>query len=156
MNSMMKKSLKQQQGQAMVEYVVVVFFSVMLLLAPLYDPDDGAFESFGYANPGGKADYDHVADNLNAIEVVQAVMQDNYRGYSYAMSLSEYPDYLPGEAEANALQAKLDEFADLESQVTDIIDLSGIDADDVPSLADLFPPDIEIDPSSLNPADFLF
>lgn len=79
----------QEQGQSMVEYIVVVFFSVMLLLAPMYDPDsdDKTFENFEYAKRKNAA-----GRNLNSIEVVQAVIKDNYSGYSYAVSLSEYPN----------------------------------------------------------------
>jgi len=87
------KSLqKQQQGQAMVEYIVVVLFAVLLISAPLYEPGESDFENFEYANPQARTD---IPKGLNSIEVVRAVIQDNYRGYSYAISLSEYPDYLP-------------------------------------------------------------
>lgn len=77
-----------QQGQSMVEYIVVVFFSLMLLLAPLYDPDSGdeSFKDFKYAKQKNAA-----GRNLNAIEALREVIKDNYSGYSYAVSLGEYP-----------------------------------------------------------------
>lgn len=78
----------RQQGQSMVEYIVVVFFCLMLLLAPLYDPGDGddGFKNFDYAKKKNAA-----GRNLNAIEALREVVKDNYSGYSYAVSLSEYP-----------------------------------------------------------------
>ena len=55
-----------QTGQAMVEYVVVLVFGVMVLTI----------------GPGG----DVILDLLG-------VMNDNHQGYSYATSLSTLPDY---------------------------------------------------------------
>lgn len=60
------KNIIHQSGQAMVEYMVVVVFGVMVLTI----------------GPGG----DVLLDLL-------AAMNDNYQGYSYAASLSTLPDY---------------------------------------------------------------
>ncbi len=65
----MVKSVKQyrhQAGQAMVEYVIVLVFGVMLLTI----------------GPGG----DVLLDLL-------AVVNDNHQGYSYAASLSTLPQF---------------------------------------------------------------
>jgi hypothetical protein len=60
------KNCIYQTGQAMVEYVVVLVFGVMVLTI----------------GPGG----DVILDLLG-------VMNDNHQGYSYATSLSTLPDY---------------------------------------------------------------
>ena len=108
MSYMNHKNIYSQTGQSMVEYIVVVFFSVLLLAAPLYDPDSGddTFKDFDYAkeaNSNGR--------KLNAVQAVQRVMQDNYNGYSYAMSLSEFPNELPLSAQAAQLQGVRDQLA---------------------------------------------
>ena len=65
------KSLHLQCGQGMVEYTVVLAFCVMVLLsAQAYDVDD-------YGN--------------NIFVHIRNVIQDNYRGYSYSISLSDPP-----------------------------------------------------------------
>lgn len=100
----------QQRGQSMVEYVVVVFFGLLLLLAPLYDPDgdDDTFASFEPATRKNAA-----GRNLNAIEVVGAVIKDNYAGYTYAMSVSEYPNLNdPLTQKVNDAAAKIQEGLD--------------------------------------------
>ncbi|MCZ6666962.1 MAG: hypothetical protein O7B81_16805 [Gammaproteobacteria bacterium] len=56
-------------GQAMVEYTIVLAFGVMMLYGP-----------------GG-----------NVIRELEEVFRNNYRGYSYAMSLSALPDFGNGE-----------------------------------------------------------
>lgn len=96
---------KQQGGQSMVEYIVVVLFAVLLISAPLYESGSSDFEDFEYANPRTRTD---IPKGLNSIEVVRAVIQDNYRGYSYAVSLSEYPDYLPLEDQVTQINDGLD------------------------------------------------
>jgi hypothetical protein len=60
------KNIIHQKGQAMVEYMVVVVFGVMVLTI----------------GPGG----DVLLDLL-------AAMNDNHQGYSYAASLSTLPDH---------------------------------------------------------------
>ncbi len=68
----MKKILHQQvlrsrqTGQSMVEYTVVLVFGVLVFTT----------------GPGA-----------NVLTDLYNVMQDNYKGYSYAVSLSEYPDH---------------------------------------------------------------
>ncbi len=72
----------RQQGQSMVEYTVVVMALITALIMPLPDAlrRDGA--------PPGE----------NAVESLERAIRDNYQGYSYAVSMSEYPDYQgPGE-----------------------------------------------------------
>ena len=60
-----------QRGQGMVEYTIVLAFCVMVLLsAQAYDVDD-----FGN----------------NIFVHLRNVIQDNYRGYSYSISLSDTP-----------------------------------------------------------------
>ncbi len=60
-----------QNGQGMVEYTVVLAFCVMVLLsAQAYDVDD-----FGN----------------NIFVHLRNVIQDNYQGYSYGISLSDTP-----------------------------------------------------------------
>lgn len=114
-------SRQLQHGQSMVEYIVVVFFSVLLLAAPLYDPgaadSDDTFKNFEYAkNDQGR--------RLNAVQAVQAVIKDNYNGYSYAMSLSEYPDYLPLQEQRQALNdfnAQLDDLNGLKDDAANFV-----------------------------------
>ena len=158
---------KYQTGQSMVEYIVVTFFSVMLLLAPLYDPDDDygrhaslegdtTFEGFKYANPG--ADDSDIPQRMNSIEVVQAVIQDNYKGYSYAVSLSEYPDYLPAEDLADSINDLTDSLNSLNDIQEDTISL--VEDNIPPSLDSLefpeFPPEIEISSDFLDPTQYIF
>ncbi|GMR08486.1 MAG: hypothetical protein BMS9Abin26_1491 [Gammaproteobacteria bacterium] len=103
---------RKQEGQAMVEYVVVVFFFVLLLAAPIYDPDDpngdDTFKDFEYAKRKNAA-----GRNLNSIEVVREVLQDNYNGYTFALSISEYPDYLPLQEEQQMLYDLNDQLQDI-------------------------------------------
>ncbi len=58
--------IARQQGQSMVEYTIVLVFGVMVLTT----------------GPGG----DVTKDLLD-------VIKSNFEGYSYAVSLSEYPDH---------------------------------------------------------------
>lgn len=60
------RTLITQRGQSMVEYTIVLVFGVMVLTT----------------GPGG----DVMADLLK-------VMKGNYQGYSYAVSISDYPDH---------------------------------------------------------------
>ncbi len=57
----------RQTGQAMAEYTVVLFFGVMVL----------------------------ATGNPSPVERLAAVIQDNWRGYSFALSLSDAPDGIP-------------------------------------------------------------
>jgi hypothetical protein len=59
-------SILKQTGQSMVEYTVVLVFGVMVLTT----------------GPGG-----------DVMQDLLAVLKKNYEGYSYAISLSEPPDY---------------------------------------------------------------
>ncbi len=63
-------------GQAMVEYTIVLAFGVMVLYGP-----------------GG-----------DVIEELEEVFRNNYRGYSYAMSLSALPDFGNGEEYRNYIE----------------------------------------------------
>jgi len=77
----------------MVEYVVVAGTVVAAMLAPVFN---------------GK----------NAIELLENAVSKNYQGYSYAVSLSEYPDYLPANKLNQAGQdaaALLDKYKDYTS-----------------------------------------
>jgi hypothetical protein len=56
----------KQSGQSMVEYTVVLVFGVLVFTT----------------GPGA-----------NVLTDLYNVMQSNYRGYSYALSVSEYPDH---------------------------------------------------------------
>ena len=60
---------KRIAGQAMVEYTVILAFGVLVLLGP-----------------GG-----------DVIAELEEVLRQNYRGYSYAMSLSTMPDFDTGQ-----------------------------------------------------------
>jgi len=59
-------TLAKQLGQSMTEYTVVLFFGVMTLTS-------------GYMG--------------DAVQALTDVMKKNYEGYSFAISLSEAPDY---------------------------------------------------------------
>jgi len=72
----------RQRGQAMVEYTVVLFFGLILMFKAFSLPgvspsvhDTGGFRPDSV--PG----------------LMLGVLKDNFQGYSYAMSLSDIPDY---------------------------------------------------------------
>lgn len=56
--------MRKQRGQSMVEYVIVVAFGILVI-----------------SGAGG------------VIDELIGTVQDSYRGYSYAVSLSQVPDY---------------------------------------------------------------
>jgi len=131
----------------MVEYIVVVFFSVLLLAAALYDPNaadsDDTFKNFEYAK-------NYQGRRLNAVQAVQAVIKDNYNGYSYAMSLSEYPDYLPLQEQRQALNdfnTQLDDLNGLKDDAANFV------SQNVPPSLDSFsfPLDLPPDFSDISP-----
>lgn len=66
MSQLINKLVKQQLGQSMVEYTIVLVFGVMVITT----------------GPGGD-----VAQQL------LDVMKSNYEGYTYGISMSEAPDY---------------------------------------------------------------
>jgi len=59
---------RAQAGQAMVEYTVILAFGLVVLLGP----------------------------GLDVIEVLEGVLRNNYRGYSYSLSMSPLPDFDTG------------------------------------------------------------
>ncbi|MFT5131651.1 MAG: hypothetical protein ACI9SC_000110 [Gammaproteobacteria bacterium] len=63
--------LHRQRGQGMVEYVVILAFCVLVLLSA--------------------QSYDVAGTNANIFVHIRNVIQDNYRGYSYSISLSDTP-----------------------------------------------------------------
>lgn len=71
--------LRRQIGQSMVEYTVVLVFGVLALTT----------------GPSG-----------DAIQDLMDVIKENYRGYSWGMSLSEAPDYDSAAQYALLLQAE--------------------------------------------------
>lgn len=91
----------------MVEYLVVTGMLLTAMMAPVYD-------------------------GQTAIEALEAAYQDNYEGYSYAVSLSEYPDYLP----ANELEDAADKAIE-----------------DIENLVDFDPSDISV-PTSISTPSF--
>ncbi len=82
-------SIKHQFGQSMPEYTVVLVFGVLVLTT----------------GPGG-----------DVMQQLLGVIKENYEGYSYAVSLSEPPDYDDVTdklaAEAEGLVDDLTSFAD--------------------------------------------
>ena len=76
MRSSMVCFRRRERGQSMVEYMVVLAFGVMVLTS----------------GPGA-----------DVIEALTDVVNENYRGYSYAMSLSPLPDYDSASAHSLAL-----------------------------------------------------
>lgn len=116
-----------QCGQAMIEYIVVTAFGLMILLGP-------------------------GVDLLR--EELPKVMRDNHRGYSYAISLSSLPPYGTGEAYRIAMAAEgidqatidalgvdpiedamleqIQQYLDFKEQITSIIDeYSDFDIEDI-------------------------
>jgi hypothetical protein len=65
MNNSTRTLPARQRGQSMVEYVIVVVFCLLVLTS---DPA------------------------VNVIKQLLDAMKNNYRGYSYAVSLSDWPD----------------------------------------------------------------
>lgn len=70
---------RRQSGQSMVEYTVVLVFGVLALTT----------------GPSG-----------DAIQDLMDVIKENYRGYSYGMSLSEAPDFDSAAEYALVLQSE--------------------------------------------------
>jgi len=59
------KTYKRQRGQGMVEYTIVTSLGILVLLGP----------------------------GADVINWTMAAIKDNYQGYSYAMSLSQWPEF---------------------------------------------------------------
>jgi len=68
----------RQAGQSMIEYTVVVGLGVMALTAAM--------------SSGGSEQNAAFPDTYSAKEALFQRMQDHYTGYSYVISLSDYPD----------------------------------------------------------------
>ncbi len=68
----------KQLGQSMIEYTIVVGLGVMALTAAM--------------SSGGSEQNAAFPDNYSAKEALWQRFRDHYTGYSYAISLSEYPD----------------------------------------------------------------
>lgn len=69
---------RQQIGQAMIEYTIVVGLGVMALTAAM--------------SSGGTENTSLYPDTYSAKEALMQRIRDHYTGYSYAVSLSDYPD----------------------------------------------------------------
>ncbi len=73
---------RRNRGQAMVEYTVVLFFGLLLL-----------FKAFSLTGVSPTA-HDTGGFRPDSVPgLLLGVMKDNFQGYSYAMSLSDIPDY---------------------------------------------------------------
>ena len=70
----MRKRRQTQLGQGMVEYTVITSLGILVLLGP----------------------------GTDVIQYALRSIQDNYTGYSYAMSLSQWPEFDIRSAEAIA------------------------------------------------------
>jgi hypothetical protein len=68
----MSRRYKRQAGQGMVEYTIVTSLGILVLLGP----------------------------GTDVIQYTLRSIQDNYQGYSYAMSLSQWPEFDIRSAEA--------------------------------------------------------
>ena len=106
-----------QRGQGMVEYVVVLATLVFALTVPLNGPGSN-----------------------NVIEQIEQVLQDNYEGYSFAVSLSEMPDAISMDEalqmfeDAGGDPSQLTDAGDLIQQVDDFLDVSFSDL--IPDVTD--------------------
>lgn len=109
--------LWRQYGQGMVEYVVVLATVVFALTVPL-----------------------NGAGSNNVIEEIEQVLQDNYEGYSFAVSLSEMPDAVSMDEalqmfeDAGGDPNQLTDAGDLIQQVDDFLDISFSDL--IPNVTD--------------------
>ena len=107
----------RQYGQGMVEYVVVLATVVFALTVPL-----------------------NGAGSNNVIEEIEQVLQDNYEGYSFAVSLSEMPDAVSMDEalqmfeDAGGDPNQLTDAGDLIQQVDDFLDISFSDL--IPNVTD--------------------
>ncbi|MBL4621293.1 MAG: hypothetical protein JKY89_02745 [Immundisolibacteraceae bacterium] len=96
-----------QLGQGMVEYVVVLATVVFALLVPL-----------------------NGAGSNNVIEEIEQVLQNNYQGYSFAVTLSEMPDAVSMEEalqmyeDAGGDPGQLTDAADIIQKVDDFLGMS--------------------------------
>lgn len=77
-----------QLGQSMVEYVIVVSFGILVLTTKI---DPLPTESVGEGLPA--PDLCDGAPQCSVMEQLANAIRNNYEGYSYAVSLSDYPDY---------------------------------------------------------------
>ena len=68
----------RQAGQSMIEYTIVVGLGVMALTAAM--------------SSGGSEQGSNFPDTYSAKEALWQRMRDHYTGYSFAISLTEYPD----------------------------------------------------------------
>ena len=107
----------RQYGQGMVEYVVVLATVVFALTVPL-----------------------NGAGSNNVIEEIEQVLQDNYEGYSFAVSLSEMPDAVSMDEalqmfeDAGGDPNQLTDAGDLIQKVDDFLDISFSDL--IPDVTD--------------------
>ena len=76
----MKKSCKRQRGQGMVEYTIVTSLGILVLLGP----------------------------GADVVNWTMQTIKNNYQGYSYAMSLSQWPEFDIRAAQPLQLQAGFD------------------------------------------------
>lgn len=74
----MSQMRRSQLGQSMIEYTVVVGLGVMALTAAM--------------SSGGSEQTSTFPDTYSAKEALFQRMQNHYTGYSYVVSLSDYPD----------------------------------------------------------------
>lgn len=88
-----------QQGQAFVEYIVVVVFGILVLGAMAGGTRPAA------CNASGAGDTDS-GTLTEWVGCLGDVLQRNYEGYSYAISMSEYPDHDNGTWYTEMLQAQ--------------------------------------------------
>ncbi len=75
---MIRKPRHKQLGQSMIEYTVVVGLGVMALTAAM--------------SSGGSEQTANFPDTYSAKEALWQRMRAHYTGYSFAISLTEYPD----------------------------------------------------------------
>ncbi|MCG8324772.1 MAG: hypothetical protein MI673_04585 [Thiotrichales bacterium] len=74
----MQRALRRQLGQSMIEYTIVVGLGVMALTAAM--------------SSGGSEQAANFPDTYSAKEALWQRMRDHYTGYSFAISITEYPD----------------------------------------------------------------
>lgn len=78
-----------QRGQSSAEYIVVTAAIVFALMQPITPPGSLQCPSSAQRN-----DWSNHENKCSVMEILGQVLRNRYEGYSYAISASEYPNFL--------------------------------------------------------------
>lgn len=80
---------RRQRGQSSAEYIVVTSAIVFALMQPITPPG-----SLQCPVSSMRTDWSKHENKCNVMEMLAQVLRNRYEGYSYAISASEYPEFL--------------------------------------------------------------